>query len=170
MFKRAIIVLSIAGVVVLAAAIDLWSRRHRGARDVRAGTASAPDHPRPGVVAAGAPPTIPASVRAPTSLSRRAPAPARDARPLPLDEAALMTRLRELGETNPALSLQLAREALARFPDGPDAPERNWIVVKSLVNLERFDEARAEARAMVERFPDDAKSLDVRRHLLTNPP
>jgi len=84
-------------------------------------------------------------------------------------EAALMARLHELAETNPPLSLQLAREGNARFPDSPDAPERAWIVVKSLADLARFKEAQAEARIMLAKYPDDPRALDVQRHLLTNP-
>ena len=77
--------------------------------------------------------------------------------------------LRELGGTNPALTLQLAREASARFPDGAGAPELTWYVVKSLTDLGRFDEAVAEAKAMVQKYPDDSFALDVERHLLSNP-
>jgi hypothetical protein len=87
-----------------------------------------------------------------------------------LVEATLMARLHELGETNPPLSLQLAREGNARFPSSPDAPERAWIVVKSLVNMAQFKEAQAEARIMVAKYPNDPRALDVQRHLLTNPP
>jgi hypothetical protein len=86
-----------------------------------------------------------------------------------LVESTLMARLHELGETNPPLSLQLAREGNARFPNSADAPERAWIVVKSLVNMAQFKEAQAEARIMVAKYPNDPRALDVQRHLLTNP-
>lgn len=86
-----------------------------------------------------------------------------------VDETALMVRLHELGETSPPLSLQLAREGNARFPNSPDAPERAFIVVKSLVDMTRFKEAQEEARKMLKRYPNDPHTLDVERHLLSNP-
>jgi hypothetical protein len=86
-----------------------------------------------------------------------------------VSEAALMVRLHELGETVPPLSLQLARKGNARFPRGPDAPERAFIVVKSLVDLGRFKEAQQEARLMLRKYPHDPHTLDVERHLLSNP-
>jgi hypothetical protein len=86
------------------------------------------------------------------------------------DEPSLMARLHQLKETDPPLSLRLAREGNTRFPDSPEAPERTWIVVKSLVDLHRFDEARAEARSMVAKYPNDSYAADVQRHLLSNPP
>ena len=39
-------------------------------------------------------------------------------------EAEIMAKLRELGATNPALTLKLAREGNQRFKHSPDAPER----------------------------------------------
>lgn len=87
----------------------------------------------------------------------------------PLDEATLMARLRSLGETAPLLSLQLARDGNARAPQSLDAPERAWFIVKSLVNLQRFEDARAEARTMVDAYRDTPFALDVERHLLVHP-
>lgn len=86
-----------------------------------------------------------------------------------LDEAQLMAQLRALAGTNSPLTLQLAREGNIRFPDSPDAPERAWMVVKSLANLERFKDAHDEAAIMVKRYPGTSWSLDVQRHLLSNP-
>jgi hypothetical protein len=80
-----------------------------------------------------------------------------------------MVRLRQLEETDPPLSLRLAREGNARFPNGPDAPERAFIVVKSLVDMARFKEAQQEARKMLKAYPNDPRTLDVERHLLSNP-
>jgi hypothetical protein len=87
-----------------------------------------------------------------------------------LDEASILAKLHELAHTDPLLSLQLAREAVARFPDSPNAPEFEWNVVKSLANMERFDEAREEARFMVEKYPGNSFAADVDRHLLNHPP
>jgi hypothetical protein len=86
-----------------------------------------------------------------------------------VNEAALMVRLHRLGETNPPLSLQLAREGNDRYPQSADAPERAFIVVKSLVDMGRFKEAQAEARKMLKSYPNDPHTLDVERHLLSNP-
>jgi hypothetical protein len=86
-----------------------------------------------------------------------------------VNEAALMVRLHQLGETNPPLSLQLARDGNARYPKSADAPERAFIVVKSLVDMGRFKKAQAEARKMLKSYPNDPHTLDVERHLLSNP-
>ena len=80
-----------------------------------------------------------------------------------------MAELHALGENDPPLSLQLAREGNERFPESADAPERGWILLKSLVNLGRFDEAKAEAAVMVRTYADTCWSADIERHLLVNP-
>jgi len=85
------------------------------------------------------------------------------------DEASLMSTLRALGDSDPERSLQLARAAEQRLPTGPDAAERSWYVCKSLVNLERFYDAREEAKRMVNEYPDTSWAADVARHLLVNP-
>jgi hypothetical protein len=81
-----------------------------------------------------------------------------------------MDRLRQLLDTDPELTLQLAREANARYADSPDAAERATIVVKSLMRMGRADEATAEAREMVEKYAGTSWALDVRRHMLDVPP
>jgi hypothetical protein len=87
----------------------------------------------------------------------------------PLTPAALLAKLHDLAASDPASSLRLAKEALARFPDSPDAPEFEWTVVRSLINLQRFDEARDEARSMIKKYPGTSWSSDVQRHVLSNP-
>lgn len=84
-------------------------------------------------------------------------------------EAALMAELRALGSTDAERSLTLAREGNARFPATGAAPERARVVVKSLVGLRRFHEAREEARRMVLAYPRTPETLDVERHLLVYP-
>jgi hypothetical protein len=118
----------------------------------RAGPAAEPNSPAAGE------PLQPVSVAAATP-----PAPA------PLDEHSLMSTLRELGDSAPQKSLQLARDGNVRFPNSPDAAEREWYVCKSLVNLEDFYGAREEARSMVAKYPDTPWASDVERHLLVNP-
>lgn len=80
-----------------------------------------------------------------------------------------MRRLHAIGEADPAAALGLALEGNARFPASKDAPERGWIICRSLVDLRRFSEAVAEARVVVEQYPDTPWALDVERHLLVNP-
>jgi hypothetical protein len=85
-------------------------------------------------------------------------------------EAALMARLRHLSGTDPELSLRLAREGNRQLKDGPEEAERRWYVVRSLMDLGRRDEARAEARALIDKYPASDWAQDVHRHLFVNPP
>ena len=81
-----------------------------------------------------------------------------------------MAKLHDLAASDPPLSLQLAREAVARFPDSPNAPEFEWNVVKALANMEHYKEAKDEARIMVKKYPGNNFAADVDRHLLNHPP
>jgi hypothetical protein len=90
------------------------------------------------------------------------------AKPAP-NHDAIMAELRRLMFTAPAISLEIARDGNARFPDGPQAAERAWFETRALVLLGRFDEARSVARRMIERYPDTQWTTDVRRHLLSQP-
>jgi hypothetical protein len=87
----------------------------------------------------------------------------------PRDESTLMERLRELRSQNPELSLKLAREGDTKFPGSPDAAERGWFAVRALMDMERVDDAVAEARAMVEKYRGTFFAADVERHMLTHP-
>ena len=80
-----------------------------------------------------------------------------------------MEKLRALGASDPSLRIALARDGNKRFPDSADAPERAWMVVKSLTNLEKFKDAHDEAEVMVKQYPGTSWALDVQRHLLSNP-
>ena len=80
-----------------------------------------------------------------------------------------MTRLRDLGATAPALTVELARQGERQFADSADAAERSWMLVKALMELGRADEARAEARVMVEKHRGTSWAADVYRHMLVNP-
>ena len=103
----------------------------------------------------------------PTSDAQLAPAPRNG---VLLDEAALMDTLRELGATDPNLTLQLAREGNQRFKESAGAAERSWFVVKALSDLGRHDEARLEGRALVDQYRETRWAEDVYRHLFVNPP
>ena len=82
----------------------------------------------------------------------------------------MLAQLHELAGSDPDLSLRVAREAVNRFPDSPDAPEFEWNVVKARFNLRRLDEAEAEARSMVSKYPDSSFTGDVVHHILHHPP
>jgi len=113
-------------------------------------------------------PAAPAS-SPPAESSARPSAPAVPPPPS-VSEPALTATLRLMVETAPLQTLELARQARRRFGNGtPAAPERDWIIVKALVNLRRFHEARDEAKAMVDKYPDNELTQDVRRHLLVYP-
>lgn len=79
-------------------------------------------------------------------------------------------QLRGLVGKDPALAVKLAREANERNPASPEAPERAWIVVKSLTDLNSFDEARREATIMLERYGGSTWAQDVKHHVLEQPP
>ena len=112
------------------------------------------------------PPQLPVPSAAAPKL--RKPAPPEVAKTL--DEASLLAKLHVLGPSDPPLSLQLAREAVARFPDSPNAPEFAWNVAKALFNMGRMKEAEAEARVMVKKYPGNYFAGDVEHHLLNHPP
>ncbi len=87
-----------------------------------------------------------------------------------LDEMSQLRKLRELRGSDPALTLQLARDAQQRFKNGPDDAEFSWFVIKSLSDLARHDEARVEGRKLVHDFPGNSFAEDAYRHLFVNPP
>jgi hypothetical protein len=167
MSKPASIVLGALGVVALAvvlAAFALHSKRP-ASLEQQDPVAS----PAVGFDAApkAVPTTLPPDAFSKGVAHRRPPA-GKDAGVLP-SEAALLEKLHDLAASDPALSLRLAKQALARFPDSPDAPEFEWYVVRSLSNLARFDEARDEAHIMLKKYPGTSWSNDVQRHVLSNP-
>jgi hypothetical protein len=167
MFKTAMVVMGAAGAIALAVVLGAFTRPTRTpvppppAESDPVTTSALPDDS-----AAAEEPLAPLP---PTSVPRAAQPKPTDAGQK-LDEASILAKLHELAHTDPLLSLQLAREAVARFPDSRNAPEFEWNVVKSLANMERFDETRDEARFMVERYPGSSFTDDVDRHLLHNPP
>jgi len=84
-------------------------------------------------------------------------------------EAPTTKRLHELAKSDPATALGLAIASNLQSPGSVDAPERGWIICRSLVNLQRFQEAVAAARVLVEQYPNTPWALDAERHLLVNP-
>jgi TolA-binding protein len=174
MSKPAITILTVAA-LVLAAMLAVFvlriegkARREREQSDHAASLEAAEPAPMRGPI--GAPPSPPVDKLATAMAAPRQRTPvARDAS-APLDEASLISRLHDLGASDPPRSLELARQALARFPDSPNAPELEWNVAKALANMDRYQEAEEEARNMLRRFPGNAFADDLERHLLNHPP
>jgi hypothetical protein len=155
----ALVVVALAGAFVLL--WNLWPSPPPAAQR------QALDESRADSGAARRAPSLPAATASPPPPPvARPPVPAP---PPSATEPALIATLRLMVDTAPQQSLDLAREARRRFGSSPHAPERDWIVVKSLVNLRRFHEARDEARALVAKYPDSESAQDVRRHLLVYP-
>ncbi len=154
-----------AGLVVLL--VVLFSKR--GERPI----AAQPDEPAP-LIPQGSPNVVDGSaVARPSVAAVRRPTPPAPVQPdahEPANEASLLQQLHDLAGSNPELSLKLAREAVKRFPDSANAPEFEWNVVKALFNMRRLDEAEAEARVMVAKYPGDYFTGDVEHHLLHHPP
>lgn len=166
MSKPAVILVPAAFALALAVLFVVFvhpeKRPPRSARDTQESTA-APSPPaeaprRPLAVLPATSPTAP-------GLQRQEPAEGER-----LDEASLVARLRDLAASDPTLSLKLAREAVARFPNSANAAEFEWNVVKALANMERYNEAEQEALVMLRRYPDNPFTDDVEHHVLNHPP
>jgi hypothetical protein len=167
MSKPAIVVLGALGVIALAVLLGVFALREKrpspmppAAQDPVA--AAIPSEP----AAPATKPPLPAPLVAGPRLRK----PAEPDAGKRLDETSLMAKLHDLAASDPPLSLQLAREAVARFPDSPNAPEFEWNVVKALANMEHYKEAEDEARIMVKKYPGNDFAADVDRHLLHHPP
>lgn len=74
--------------------------------------------------------------------------------PALLDEEALMSELRRAKDSDPELSLSLARDGNRRFAESTHAPERASTIVHALSALGRSSEGRGEAEDLVNRYPD----------------
>jgi hypothetical protein len=160
---------TIAAIGLVGAAVIVWQMQSAPAPTPMA--VEAPEWPAREPSGASAKPPMPSAdaPRAETPPPVPAPVAARRDDRTTSSEPALMALLRDIGETAPARSLDLARAGQRRFPDSPDAPERAFIIIRSLVNLRRFHEAQDEARDMVRKYPDNPLALDAQRHLLVYP-
>ena len=173
MSKPAKVVVGAAGAIVLVAVLVVFAPRDKRPipRLPEAPTPVAPESP-----------SAPEPASAPATATQLSPLPAplvagpmvrKSAKPEAgkrLDEASMLAKLHDLAASDPPLSLQLARDAVARFPDSPNAPEFAWNVTKALVNMGRRAEAVEEARAMVKKYPGNYFAGDVEHHLLNHPP
>ena len=172
MSKPAIVIVGGLGVIALAVLLGAFALRDKRPRpspiEEHEIVAAAPPPPR--FDAASAKPAPPSPQAAsPVASPRPRQATGKDAGVL-LSAASLMAKLHDLAASDPPLSLQLAREAVARFPDSPDAPEFEWNLVKALANMERYKEAEEAARVMGKKYPGNYFAADGERHLLNHPP
>lgn len=130
------------------------------------------DHPlpaaAPSATAFAPPPSLKGTVALPEPRGASA-TPAHTTATYTTSEPLTLPQLRDLSTSSPLLALRLAREDNERDPKGSDAPGRAWVIVKSLTNLRQFDEAREEARQMVRVYPNHPDTLDVERHVLSQP-
>jgi hypothetical protein len=165
MSKPATIVLGAAGAIALAAVLLFLLEKRPIPAPSEAQDPVAAASPSEPAVAKPLPPLPPQLITGPRLRKPNEPDAGKR-----LDEASLMAKLHDLAASDPPLSLQLAKEAVARFPGSPNAPEFNWNLVKALANMERYKEAEDEARIMVKKYPGDHFAVDVERHLLNHPP
>lgn len=168
MSKPAIVVLGTLGVIALAllGVFALRARRPSLTPPQAQDSVASAIPSQPAAPAAKPAPPLPAPLVAGPRL-RKPGEPDAGKR---LDETSLMAKLHDLAASDPSLSLQLAKEALARFPDSPNAPEFEWNLVKALANMEHYKEAEDAARIMVKKYPGNDFAADVDRHLLNHPP
>jgi len=169
MSKPAIVVLGALGVIALAVLLGLFALRDKRPKP------APPEAQEPVAAAISSEPTAVAAkplLPSPPPLvaGPRLRRPAEPDAGKHLDETSLMAKLHDLAASDPPLSLQLAREAVARFPDSPNAPEFEWNVVKAMANMGHYKEAEEEARVMVKKYPGNDFAADVDRHLLNHPP
>jgi hypothetical protein len=166
--KPAIVILA-AGVTALAVLLIVFALRDKRSAPAPIETQDpivAATPPAPGEPPARPLPPVPAAL----AMGSRLRVATKPDAEKPLDETSLMTRLHDLSASDPSLSLRLAKEALDRFPDSPNAPEFNWNLVKALFNMGRVEEARGEARVMIAKYPGNDFAADVDHHLLNHPP
>jgi hypothetical protein len=145
-WRRWVAVLGVGACVVA----WLFFGRSRGAE--RARTASGSSQPK---TADGAP--TPNDPRGSSAKAKRDPlngagkvadAGPAGAVPLPIDE------IRAVLIDDPVLAEQLARADQERFPDRPDADERDALLVAAVYNQHQPTRARKEARVYFRKHPD----------------
>jgi hypothetical protein len=116
-------------------------------------------------VAVAPPPAPPAPAPPPPgpgqSPSTTAPPPAGPE--AAVNEAVLMARLRSVSGSDFPLAVELARAGNRRFPDSPSAPERTSILIHALAAEGLAREARGEAEAAVNHYPDSSWVQEIER-------
>ncbi len=74
-----------------------------------------------------------------------------------------MARLREAAASDPERAVELSRSGNRRFPASADVPERTSILIHALADLGHSSEARGEAEAMVNGYPDSPWVREIER-------
>lgn len=147
-------------VLALLGVIALWSRREPD-RDAstRAATrvqleSRLPDHARSRVAAPPPAPTHPAANSAAPPTTSAVPPPSED---------ALASEMHALEDSNPALALELARQAQTLWPNSPRAAEFAATEVKCLYRLGNPSAGRGAAEAMVNKYVGSPWAIEVER-------
>ena len=121
----------------LVAALVVFLLR-RGQRD------EAPSVTEPQPSSAAAVPMLAHGPLPPPRLAMPVASSAPPAEPEDPAEAALMKQIRDQVKTDPAKTIELAREARKRFGDSRDSDERDNLLVQAYLNLQDVEAARAE--------------------------
>ena len=160
MANRNRLIATAIGALILAVAIAVW---HGISGDVEQDRRQATVHPEPAEAPAppapspaAPPPQGPAAVAQNAAPDAAQPPPGMEAAVARMNEAVLMARLREVAQTDSAQTIELARAGNKKFPDSPDAPERESILIHALVTQNQLSDARAEAEYMVNHYPDSS--------------
>lgn len=88
----------------------------------------------------------------------------------PLDEPALMARLRVLVETDPASAVGLAYLGERCYPDSRWSEERGMLAIRALVRLQWVGPARARAEEYLARYPEGSYATSVMAMTGAEPP
>ena len=151
--KLPLLVIVALGALCLAVVVALGRHRQQEAVVPEDPSEGAERATEPSAASMPVPVRAPAPVPAPAPVMAGHPPPA--AAPAPaVTESALMSAIRDLGASDPARALELARDGNRRFPKSADAVERSWTICKSLAALGRSSEAQVEARLLVHQYPD----------------
>ena len=142
------------GALTLAVAIAVWHARSEEEEQTQKEAAARVQPASPPAPAPAAPPTGPVAAAQNAPPDAPPPPPVVQAAVARMNEAVLMARLRELAATDSVRAIEMARAGNKKFPDSPDAPERESILIHALVTENQLSDARAEAEYMVNHYPD----------------
>jgi hypothetical protein len=86
------------------------------------------------------------------------------------DKHAIIQQIRATLISDPEFAEELIREDRERFPDGPDADERDASLISALYNQRRMYDAQLEALNYYEQHPDGQFTDYVMRETRVRPP
>jgi TolA-binding protein len=159
----------VVGLLVVGSLVVVWSRSKEPLTTAEVPSVTVPtvgvetmtpEESTPVPSVAGAVTAVPPEPRAPVAVVRA---------PEASDDLSLMNQLRAAQDSDPVLARQLAEEGMRRFPNSPDAAEREALGIKAYARQGRISEARAEAERMVNRYPGSKWALEVERHTGAHP-